>query len=106
MKLFVIVRADMAVANQAVQAGHAVAEWCKRWHKTMEVERLWDNQTLVYLSVKDWPHLELWIRKIELKSLDFVRFMEPDFGIRGETTAIACLTDSNIFDKLPLWGST
>jgi hypothetical protein len=58
-KLFVLTRNDLQPAYQAVQAGHAVAQWMleNEGHK-------WRNQTLVYLSVPDESHLEMWCDKI------------------------------------------
>ena len=58
-KLFVLTRADLPPGYQAVQAGHAVAEWMLRndGHE-------WRNQTLVYLSVPDEPSLAMWADKI------------------------------------------
>lgn len=47
-RLYVLIRNDLPIAYQAVQAGHAVAEWIKI-HGLQE----WSNETLVYLSVPD-----------------------------------------------------
>jgi hypothetical protein len=91
----------MAVANQVVQACHVAAEWGMR--DQMYEVYLWDK-TLVVVTVPDLPHLVLWQRKLDLKSLEYSVFHEPDMA--NTLTAIACLTDSNIFDTLPLWSST
>lgn len=103
-KLFILIRVDIPIADQAIQAGHAVGEWCKMWTNPGNDLR-WYNGTLVYLSVKDLPHLVFWQRKIEQRNLfnDYFVFCEPD--MQGQMTAIACFTDTNIFDDLPLWGS-
>jgi hypothetical protein len=54
-KLFVLVRRDLSKGQQAVQAGHAVAEYLLRGPATF-----WENGTLVYLSIKDEMNLRLW----------------------------------------------
>ncbi len=98
-KLFVLIRKDLSVAQQGIQAGHAVAEWCKRWQFYGNQD--WDNQTLVYVTVPNLEHLHIWMRKCTQNGLVGTGFKEPD--INNEITAIACLTDGNLFDKLPLW---
>ncbi len=54
-KLFVLVRKDLSKSQQAVQAGHALAEYLLRGPFTF-----WENGTLVYLAVKDEMDLRLW----------------------------------------------
>ncbi len=54
-KLFVLVRKDLSRSQQAVQAGHAVAEYLLRGPSTF-----WENGTLVYLSVENETNLKLW----------------------------------------------
>lgn len=46
MKLYVLIRKDMPKSYQAVQAGHAVAEWLIETPKNK-----WNNHTLIYLNV-------------------------------------------------------
>jgi hypothetical protein len=98
-KLFVLIRGDIPIPNQAVQAGHAVAEYCKKWQYYGNKD--WNNEILVYVSVKNLFELEIWYRKIRMRDLDHAVFCEPD--INDEMTAIACYTETNIFSRLKLW---
>jgi len=54
-KLYVLVRKDLSKSQQAVQAGHVVAEYLLRGPHTM-----WDNGTLVYLGVRNENELKFW----------------------------------------------
>ena len=94
-KLYVLVRSDLYHEYQAVQAGHAVAEWLVTFPDTQ-----WRNETLVYLNVKDEFELEKWCFKLKDNNLKYAEFREPDIG--NQMTAISCLTDTDIFKKLPL----
>lgn len=57
LKLYVLIRSDLTEAQQAVQAGHALAQFglehpkeFKHWQE--------DNNILIYLSVNDIHHWE------------------------------------------------
>lgn len=92
MKLYILVRSDLSKSQQAVQAGHAVAEWVKGWWTE---ESDWDN-TLVYLKSEDieadydrfYKEDPIWIEA----------FYEPDLD--DEMTAFAIPGDDNIPDML------
>ena len=101
-KLYILVRSDIPVPDQAVQACHAAevhgikfagnsSPWGKRSGLT----------TTVLVSVPNQSQLEVWHRKIHQACLEHIEFCEPDMN--NQPTALACRTDSNIFDKLPLW---
>jgi peptidyl-tRNA hydrolase len=94
-KLFVIVRRDLTPAQQAVQAGHAVAEYLLSFYSSREE---WRNGTLVYLGVKNEKELEKWIFRLHLKEAPCVVFMEPD--LNDEKTAIASIYDESFFRNL------
>jgi len=86
MKMFVIVRKDLSTSQQAVQAGHALAEYLLHGPFSR-----WQNGTLIYLGVKGLNQLENLKRKFERENIKFIEFREPD--LNNETTAIA--TDQN-----------
>ena len=96
-KLFVIIRKDLPLPHQAVQAGHAVAKWMleNNGHE-------WNNSTLVYVTVEDLDHLTIWGMKLDSRLVKFSAFVEPDQNY--EMTAIACYTETNIFSNLKMWG--
>jgi hypothetical protein len=52
LKLYVLIRDDMTAAQQAVQAGHAVAQFGLDHPKEFKAWQE-DNNTLIYLSVRD-----------------------------------------------------
>lgn len=54
-KLYVLVRKDLSKSQQAVQAGHAVAEYLLRGPLT-----IWGNGTLIYLGIKNEEELKWW----------------------------------------------
>lgn len=90
-KLYVLVRKDLPKNYQAVQAGHAVAEYLLKNPKTK-----WNNGTLVYLQVQDEYELKKWMSKIN----NSICFREPD--INNEITSIAVLSTGEIFSNLKL----
>lgn len=88
-KLYILVRKDISKSQQAVQAGHAVAEYLLRVPNTH-----WDNGTLIYLGVKNERELIEWGNKLS----SWIGFREPDIG--NQLTAIA--TEENLFKNMRL----
>jgi hypothetical protein len=95
MKLFVIVRKDLSISQRAVQAGHAVAEFC-----LYSPYLRWKNGTLIYLGVKGLIQLENLKRKLNEEKIPFIEFREPDLD--NQTTAIATDCESKYFKKINL----
>ena len=99
----------MCKSQIAVQAGHAVAEWCL-WQKAWKDERdsgsveyqkdNWENGTLVYLEVQNEEQLSEWRNKILDAGINMVEFKEPDMD--DKLTAIACHCDGSLFKRLRL----
>lgn len=95
MKLYVLTRRDLSASQQAVQAGHGVAELLLRGQP-----QSWDNGTLVYLGVDSEKELLLWRDKLKYRDIPFSEFREPDIG--DQLTALACVSDGKIFSNLKL----
>lgn len=88
-------RKDLSRSQQAVQAGHAVAEYLLRGPSTS-----WGNGTLVYLGVRNEDALKYYAGLIGGKGHYVVGFKEPDR--RNELTAIAVECPPNIVKHLRL----
>lgn len=102
-KLFILVRNDIPIPDQMAQACHAAEIWatssCNDFKAKTERERGRSGTTVV-LSVEGY-RLSTWQRKLEQLCAAYIAVQEPDMD--NLTTAIACLTDTNIFSGLPLW---
>jgi len=95
MKLFVLVRKDLSKNQQAVQAGHVVAQYL------LHVQNhSWTNGTLIYLGVDNKEELEIWGDKLDMQGLNWVGFKEPD--LNNEMTALSIASDENPFKRLKL----
>jgi len=93
MKLYVLVRNDLSKSQQAVQAGHAVAEFLLSYKDTE-----WKNGILVYLkSPGDWDLYNNMERALK-KGAPYIPFYEPDMN--DEITAVAILGTEGIPDML------
>jgi hypothetical protein len=90
----VLVREDLGFSYSAVQAGHAVAQ------HLVEFPDLWRNQTLVYLKIKNEDKLIEWRDKLIVRGIPYAIFREPD--LQNQATALACLSDGNMFKNLDL----
>ena len=92
MKMYVLVRKDLTKAQQAVQAGHALAQF------VLNHQSHWENGTLIYLGVKGERQLINWIRKLERNYVDVAVWREPDKD--NEITAIAAYSEEGVFKAL------
>jgi len=91
----VIVRRDLEPSQQAVQGGHAVAEYLLSYPNTE-----WRNGTLVYLGVSDKEDIDKWQFRLDLEDVPYSIFREPDMN--NEITAISSVYDESFFKKLQL----
>lgn len=94
-KLYIIVRKDLSYSQVAVQAGHAVAEYLLHSHFFR-----WQNETLIYLGVKNLNQLERLKYKLDQEDIEYIEFREPD--LNNEVTAIASDVDCKYFERLNL----
>jgi hypothetical protein len=93
-KLYVIVRRDLSIPQQAVQAGHAVAKLILE-----NLATAWSG-TLVYLGIDSEETLNLWGDKLTQRGIDWTGFREPDIG--NQLTAIAAVDEGKVFSNLKL----
>lgn len=93
--MYVLVRNDLTPSQQAVQAGHALAEYCLRCPEAKD----WNNHTLIYLSTTK-ENLQMLCEKYQQRLKHVVAFREPD--INNELTAIAFLEPIPEVKKLKL----
>jgi len=59
-RLYILIRSDLSVSYQAVQAGHVVAQYVLDYPESQ-----WKNDYLIYLSVRDEDELKHWNWKLE-----------------------------------------
>ena len=87
-KLFIVVRADLPPAQQAVQAIHAARSFVEL-HPRIEATWFHESNTIALLEVRKLADL-LYIRDMALAGdVDMSEFYEPD--LQGALTAIAML---------------
>lgn len=87
-KLYVLVRNDLPKNYQAVQAGHAVAEYM------LECPNSWQNGTLIYLRVSDENELNQWADRLHAMQIIRCPFFEPD--LNDQMTAMAILSTPEV----------
>ena len=90
-RLYVIVRKNLLCSHPAVQAGHAVAEFCLNSPDAKK----WNNQYLIYLEVPDVQRLNRVMGACSRRNIDVTWFNEPDnFVLCDDTlTGFCCLID-------------
>ena len=103
---FVVTRKDLPIGYQAVQSGHAVADYilenpidAKDWNTT--------SNYLIFLTAKDEASLEKLIEKADVKGINHTVFREPDIG--DQITAVAFEPTEltrKLVSSLPLLGNT
>ena len=90
MKLYVLVRKNLSPSQQAVQAGHAVAEFTHKYP-----DSLWNRGTLVYLGVEDEGELNAWLMRFQdLEGLELAVYREEYF--KQSLTAVAVVGEDEV----------
>lgn len=103
-RLYVIVRKDLTIKLSntipAVQAGHAVAEFCLNSPFAWK----WLNKTLIYLQVDNLLQLKGVLWDLQKRNIQWTEFHEPDMN--NELTAIAVWMDKEtaMFNHFELLG--
>lgn len=103
-KLIVVVRGDLPIGYQAVQAAHAAIDF---QHEFPREASNWHNKSnyLIFLSVTDELQLKKLVLKAAKKGIKITPFREPDLG--DELTAIALEPSEasrKLTSSLPLMG--
>ena len=78
--VYVLVRQDISLEQQFVQAGHAALEAGFRFQKPLH-----DTASLIMLQVKDMPSLHAAAEELACNGIDYHMFFEPDFGPMGHS---------------------
>ena len=96
-----LVRADLPVADQIVQAGHACLEAGRRFQPE-------ENCHLVVLRVPDEIELRLAVQQAEAVGIHFASFFEPDddLGLTAACTAPLASQQRRFFRRYALWNIT
>ncbi len=84
-KLYVVVRADLPVAQQAVQAVHAAVAFAAESPALFRGDAALQN--LALLAAPDEPALETLVRRATAAGVPWQSFRETDLG--GSLTAVA-----------------
>lgn len=84
----------MSVGYQAVQSGHAVAQWLLENPK-----QTWNNNYLIFLTAD----IERTMNRLDILDKEYTVFKEPD--LNNAITAIAYLGDGKSLKNLKLLGN-
>lgn len=94
MKLYILVDKELSHAQRAVQGGHAIAEFLRKYPKSE-----WNYGSLVFLSMKDRYELSDYLLELVYEENADVAFFEEPFWDH-QLTAVAVLGTPQIQEKL------
>jgi len=98
MRIYTLTRTDISKGQQAVQAGHSLAQYIIEWNP--HISKKWNNGSIINLGLGSEKSLKRWIKKLERLNIKYSIFREPDMNY--EITSIAVLDIGNIFKGIPL----
>lgn len=90
-RLYIIADENLSIGYQAVQSGHAVAQFL-----IDNPNQTWNNQFLIFLS----GDLNKTKYFLDEKGIPYTIFKEPD--LNDQITALACINDGSDFKNLKL----
>lgn len=99
--LYVLVRTDIALAQQLVQAAHAAAEAARRFYRHEH-----GTASLVVLAVPDGAALHRAHERLLAHGIEHEMFFEPDdaMGHSAIGTEPLCARRRRALRRYPLWG--
>jgi len=97
-RIYTLTRTDISKGQQAVQAGHSLAQYIIDWNP--HLTKKWDNGSIINLGLGSEKSLKRWIAKLEKAKIPYSIFREPD--MEYEITSIAALDNGEIFKGIPL----
>ena len=89
-KLYVLCDKNLDLIYGAVQGGHCIYEFIKKF------PNIWDNEYLIYLST----NLQKIKYELDFYNINYACFYEPDLDYK--LTSIAVLNNDYLFKKIPL----
>jgi hypothetical protein len=100
--IYVLIRLDISLAQQMVQAAHAAAEAGRQFYKSPH-----GIASLIVLSVANQEKLYAAQAQLHRKGVANTVFFEPDFGIGDSALATEPLLDHQrkYMRGWPLWGA-
>lgn len=93
LSLKIVTLRDLSPSQQAVQGGHALAEFLLHNRATK-----WRNGTLIYLGVKNGMQLMKLMYTLNCDKEYFVTWREPDLD--NQITALATMSNHKAIQKL------
>lgn len=94
-KMYVLTRNDLSETYRMVQGAHALAAFS---NEHPEKFKMWGNQTLIFLCVRNLIELEDWVSRLDGDNIDCSVFYEPD--LKDQPTALAYWGDGLLFKNL------
>jgi len=97
--VYALVRQDLPLAAQLVQAAHACLEAGSRYPLSSE------NPNIVLLAIPNEKHLHIFLGRLDAAGIRYVLFHEPDDCLGDTAACTEPLTADHrgTFQRVPLW---